>query len=114
MRLVLPERVYPDETAQRQFTTRALDAVRAVPGVEVAAVSNVLPAANGNSTRSVEADGHPIADPRAQPSVANRLVTPDYFAMMRIPIQRGRAFTAADREDSGKVAIVSENMAKKL
>ena len=114
MRLVLPERVYPDETTQRQFTTRALDALRAVPGVEIAAISNVLPAANGNSTRSVEADGHPIADPRAQPSVASRLVTPDYFAMMRISIQRGRAFTAADREDSGKVAIVSENMAKKL
>jgi putative ABC transport system permease protein len=114
MRLVLPARNYPDETARRQFAARALDAVRAVPGAETAAIGNVLPAANGNSSRTVEVDGHPVADPRAQPSAASRLVTPDYFTVMRIPILRGRSFTTADREDADKVAIVSDNMAKKF
>lgn len=114
MRLVLPERNYPDDTARRQFAARALDAVRSVPGAETAAIGNMLPAANGNSSRAVEVDGHPVADPRAQPSAANRLVTPDYFTVMGIPILRGRSFTAADREHADKVAIVSDNMAKKF
>jgi putative ABC transport system permease protein len=114
MRLVLPERTYPDDNARRQFAVRALDAVRTVAGAEAAALANVLPAANGNSTRNVEVDGRPAADPRAQLSAANRLVTPDYFAVMKIPILRGRSFTAADREGAGEVAIVSDNMAKKF
>ena len=41
-------------------------------------------------------------------------VSPDYFKTLSIPIRKGRAFTAADREGSPKVAIVSESTARKL
>ena len=41
-------------------------------------------------------------------------VSPDYFRTLSIPIRKGRAFTAADREGSPKVAIVSESTARKL
>jgi len=84
-----------------------------VPGVERAAIVNNPPASGGNSSRAVAIDGHPAPDPRNPAVVDNRVATPDYFAVMRIPIQRGRAFTAADREGAAPVAIVSESMAKK-
>jgi putative ABC transport system permease protein len=113
MKLVLPERTYQDDGARRRFVERAMDAIRSVPGVEHAAVINNPPASGSNSTRAIDIDGHPPADSRNPIVVDNHVATDDYFTTMRIPIQRGRAFTAADREGSAPVAIVSESMAKK-
>ncbi len=114
MKLVLPNRVYHAEGAQRQFIARAIEEVVAVPGVERAALINYPPASGGNSSvRAIEIDGHPWPDPKNPPAVDNRLATADYFTVMRIPILRGRAFTSADREGSTPVVIVSESMAKK-
>jgi len=113
MKLVLPDRTYHEAASQRRFADRAIDALRTVPGVESAAIVNNPPASGGNSSRPIEVDGHPAADPRNLPVVDNRVATPDYFEVMRIPIQRGRAFTTADRDGTAKVVIVSEAMAKK-
>ena len=113
MKLVLPDRTYHEAASQRRFVDRAIDALKAVPGVESAAIVNNPPASGGNSSRAIEIDGHPAADPRNLPVVDNRVATPDYFTVMRIPIQRGRAFTTADRDGTAKVVIVSEAMAKK-
>jgi putative ABC transport system permease protein len=114
MKLVLPERTYPDDSTRRRFVERAVDALQAVPGVEFAAAANSLPATGSNSSRAIEIDGHPAADPRNLPTVDNRLITPGYFDALQIPIKQGRGFTTADRENAGSVAIVSESMAKKF
>ena len=113
MKLVLPERTYADDSARRRFVERAMETLVSVPGVEHAAAVNNLPAAGSNSSRAIEIDGHPAVDPKNPPVVDNRVATPDYFTTMRIPIQRGRAFSIADREGAAPVAIISESMAKK-
>jgi putative ABC transport system permease protein len=113
MRLVLPDRTYPDAAARRQFVARALDAVAAVPGVADTAIVNNAPAAGSNATRTIEIDGHPAPDPKNLPDVDYRAATPDYFTVMQMPILRGRAFTSADREDAAPVAIVTESLANK-
>jgi putative ABC transport system permease protein len=113
MKLVLPERSYADDAARRRFVDRAMDALAAIPGVQQAAIVNNPPASGGNSSRAIEIDGHPTADPKNPPIVDNRVVTADYFTVMRIPIERGRAFSTADRDGSAAVAIVSTSMAKK-
>jgi putative ABC transport system permease protein len=114
MKLVLPERTYPTDAAQRQFVTRSLELLSAVPGVERTAVVNSMPAGGSNDTRSIDIDGHPPADPTIPINVDWRDVTPEYFSAMRLPIREGRAFTDADREDASPVAIVSESMARKF
>jgi putative ABC transport system permease protein len=113
MKLVLPDRTYHDEASQRRFVERAMDALAAVPGVERAAIINNPPASGSSSSRAIEIDGHPAPDPKSPPIVKNRVATAGYFSVMRIPIDRGRAFTAADREGSAPVVVVSESMAKK-
>jgi putative ABC transport system permease protein len=112
MKLVLPERTYPDDTARRHFVERATREVAAVAGVTQAAVANNPPATGANSTRTIEIDGHPAPDPKNLPKVDNRVVTPGFLDVMRIPMLRGRGFTEADREDAAPVAIVSESMAR--
>jgi putative ABC transport system permease protein len=113
MKLVLPERDYPDDAAKRTFVTRALEALHAVSGVQEVGLANNAPATGSNSSRTIEIDGHPPADPRNLPEVDNRIATPGYFAALRLPIRRGRAFTSADRADTQPVAIVSQSMADK-
>jgi putative ABC transport system permease protein len=113
MKLVLPERLYPDDPSRRRFVERAMEALRTVPGVEHAAIINNAPASGSNSTRPIEIDGHPTPDPRNPPTVDNHVATEAYFDTVRLPMLRGRNFTSADREGSAWVAIVSESMAKK-
>jgi putative ABC transport system permease protein len=111
MKLILPDRNYPDAAARRRFVEQALEALNALPGVERAAAINNPPASGSGGSRAIEIDGHPPADPRNLPRVEYRVTTAGYFDAMRIPIRRGREFTPADREDAAPVAIVSESMA---
>jgi putative ABC transport system permease protein len=111
MKLVLPDRAYPDDATRRVFVTRALDAAARVPGVQQAGIANITPATGSNSRRTIEIDGHPAPDPQHAPEVNNVVVTPQYFATMQIPVARGRAFRDSDRKDAAPVAIVSQSMA---
>jgi putative ABC transport system permease protein len=114
MKVVLPNRAYPDAASQRLFVDRAVAAIQPVAGVGTVSIVNNPPASGGAATRRVDIDGHPAPDPNRLPSVDMRAVTPGYFATMRIPIVRGRDFTSADREETAPVAIVSESMARKF
>jgi putative ABC transport system permease protein len=112
MRVVLPEAKYPDAEARRQFTGRALDELRQISGVSQVAVANIIPALGANAGRKFEIDGRPNPDEQRAPTADWRAVTPAYFQTLGIRLVRGRAFTDADRETSGRVAIVSEAMAR--
>jgi len=114
MKLILPDRAYPDDAARRLFVTKTIDAFRQIAGVERVAAINNMPTSGSNSSRRIEIDGHPPADPNNLPSVDYRTITGEYFSALRIPIVRGRAFSTADREDTQPVVIVSESMARKF
>jgi putative ABC transport system permease protein len=113
MKLVLPDRTYADDAARRTFVTRTLAALAPIPGVVQVGIANNAPATGSSSSRVIEIDGHPAADPKNPPEVGNEVVTPRYFQTLQIPIQRGRGFTDADRQETAPVAIVSESMARK-
>jgi putative ABC transport system permease protein len=113
LRIVLPDRTYPDAAARRRFSERAVEAVAAVPGVKSVAIINNPPASGGASSRTIEIDGHPATDPANPPAVENRVVTADVFGVLGIPIVRGRGFTSADLDGADLVAVVSESMAAK-
>jgi predicted permease len=90
-----------------------LNAVRALPGVTDAALGMLLPTASRmpvGSFRPVEA---PLADRRSRVSEGN-LVSPGYFATLRVPILEGRDFAATDAGGAPLVAIVSEQAARRF
>ncbi len=113
MKLILPDRGYPDAASRRLFVTKAIDALATITGVERVAAINNMPTSGSNSSRSIEVDGHPPADPQNLPSVDYRTITSDYFSAMRIPIVRGREFNSSDREHTQPVVIVTESLARK-
>lgn len=100
-----------DAARAASFTQRALDSLRALPGVEAVATASRFPLAPDINMEGVRVPGRqgPEDDAVSIDAVA---VGPDYFRVTGIPIVAGRAFTEADREGSPRVVIVNETMAR--
>jgi putative ABC transport system permease protein len=113
MKIVLPDRGYPDDASRRRFAERAQREVAAVPGVVHATLVNNAPGSGSSASRTIEVDGHPPADPKRPPAVEYRVVSSEFFNVLRLPLTRGRAFNTGDRVDTTPVGIVSESMAQK-
>jgi putative ABC transport system permease protein len=113
MNVWLPGAKYPKPADARLFFNRMLERVQAIPGVEAAAVTSVLPVSANYDKRTIEVEGQPKA-PGEYPDVDNYMVSPDYLRTMSIPLVRGRALTAQDNENAPLVVLVSETMARKL
>jgi putative ABC transport system permease protein len=92
---------------------QAVAELASLPGAAGAAFTNVLPLNWGSVAGPVRRPGDP-AD-RGYPALAGfRLVSPEYFVVLRQPVLQGRFFTPADRVGSPLVAIVTPGIAEKL
>jgi putative ABC transport system permease protein len=92
----------------RTFATRVLDGVRAVPGVESAAISSSVPLdIHGLPSRVFTVDGRQRADGEFDQALANT-VTPGYFDVMRIPFLAGRDFAALEDQSAPPQVIVNQ------
>ena len=109
----IPEAKYATPEQRNQFFDRAIENVRALPGVASAAWIDSLPF-QGGSTQYVAVEGQPAMKESEMPVVAVRLPSPGYFETARIRFVAGRDFTAADGLGRPRVLIVSENTAKKF
>ena len=99
-----------ETTAQNaDYFRRSLERLRGLPGVESAAVTSNLPLAAWLNL-SVGVTGKP--DSTA--STEFRMITPDYFKVMKMSILRGRAFTEADSSGAPPVVIVNETYARQV
>ena len=108
--LTLRQRSYPDAEMRLAFYERAMDRLRAIPGVETVALTDYYPLQQARPT-SVETDG---GEGRLTARVSIVGVSADYFETLRIAIAGGRGFTPADRLGSEPVAMVSESLARRL
>jgi predicted permease len=96
--------------ADRLFTA-SLERLHQLPGVEAAAVGLSLPYERWLNMGFRRVDG---PHPTDQPETTDLLyITPEYFQALRIPLLRGRSFTAADRAGSARVVIVSRAFVQK-
>lgn len=100
-----------DAQRAKSFHDDLLDHVRALPGVESAALARVTPLGYRTfSSAPIAVDGY-VPPPNEQPSVEYNQVSPNYFATMGIPLVSGREFTRDDNETALPVAIINETMA---
>jgi len=98
-----------DTTAKTSdFYRRALERVKSLPGVEAAAVTSNLPL-SAQFRMPFAVEGQP---PRPE-SVQLRLITPEYFRALRIPLRQGREFAETDAAGTGNVAMVNEAFARR-
>jgi predicted permease len=101
----------PEQT--RTFYRRLVDEAQQIPGVQSAALTYVIPMAPMQHGENFIPEGYQLAPGQDFISESANIVGPEYFETMAIPIVSGRAFTAGDKEDSPKVAIINEVIAHK-
>jgi len=106
---VAPNGKQYETTAQNaDYFRRALERLRSLPGVESAAVTSNLPLGAWLNF------GVGIAGkPDSMNSTEIRMITPDYFKVMKMSMRRGRAFTDADSSGAPPAIIVNETYAKR-
>ena len=110
----LPFARYKDDAATAAFYQRALERLRALPGVTAAGAAQIFPLAGDDYVLSFVQVGKPPVPVGNQPSAAYYAATPGYFAALRIPLKTGRDFSEHDNAAGQPVAIISEGMARQF
>jgi len=110
--VALPEQKYKTSADAGRFMRDLVARVGEHTGVEHAAGVFGLPlddtfGASSSFTRPGETDS---AD---SPTAGMRIVTPDYFSTMKIPLKSGRAFDAHDDENGPEVVAINEEAARR-
>ena len=108
---------YPQPAQQLAFFNELESRLRPTPGISSVAISDSLPPSGRSQATflsSIEIPSHPKFTQGTGGMIGWRIVTPQYFRALGIPVTRGRAFEETDRSSPDLPIIVSESLAKRL
>jgi predicted permease len=105
---------YPDENALRSYTSRVLERIRALPGIEAAGGTSFLPFSWDSSSSVIIPEGYVMAPGESVVSPNQLYVTPGYLEALRVPLKQGRFFTESDTVNAPGVVIVDEQLARRF
>src|SRR5688500_3454312 len=108
----LPERKYDSEQKIISFFERALEGLRALPSVEAAGAINYIPFGGPHSATNIQIEGQPILPPGQELGTGIVVTDANYFDVMRVPLKRGRLFTAEEAREMRHVVVVNETFAR--
>ena len=112
MRMVLPMPKYRTPETRRAFYDEVLRRIDDLPAVESAGMITFLPLSFNGMNFSFSVEGHPSTTDMNLPFAIYRVVSPDYFSAMGIPLQRGRFFEARDTPDTPPVILINRRLAE--
>jgi len=108
---------YLSVAQQTSFNRELLRRMRAIPGIELAAITSDLPTNDLRLNDAQAINALAIEDGPVESSLdlrAERIgISPDYFKVMQAPLLRGRFFTEGDEDGKQPVAIIDETTARK-
>jgi predicted permease len=110
--LSLPSTRYPDRQRIAQFYAQALPRLRAVAGVDSAAITEAVPMGDAPEATVVRIPGRPPVTGNAAPMVDYTIASPDLFATLGTPFVRGRDFQDSDTDDAPGVTVINRAMAQ--
>ncbi len=110
----LPDPRFTAPEKRRDFYSRALTEVAAVPGVEAAGFTNTSPFRWGIPITLIPVGRDGTVDDSRVPQTYYDSVSVDFFRAMGVPLVAGRYFNTSDRAGGQAVVIISETAAKRL
>jgi putative ABC transport system permease protein len=113
LRVQLPQQGYATADKQWLFATQLRDKMAAIPGAQAVSLSEYLPLDGGGFGFNFVVRGAPPLRPQDQPGSEVRRVMPEFFDVLGIPVQKGRAFSADDRLGAPDVIIVNAEFARR-
>jgi putative ABC transport system permease protein len=108
----LPAARYKEDAQIVSFFEQLTARAAALPGVERVALVSAIPFSGGDIA-GFAIDGRPAPPPEQVLDAEYRVVSPDYFDVMGIPVVRGQAFTERDRAGVPAVTVINETMARR-
>jgi putative ABC transport system permease protein len=109
----VPVKTLADAPRATAFYRDLLDDLRATPGISsVAAVRSLPTQVSSNGGYWIEGGARPEETGVTAPQAVFNVVTPGYFSTIRVPVQKGRDFTAGDVRSAPFVAIINEALAR--
>lgn len=114
MSMWLPKTKYSEPLKQSAFFESVLRDCRGLAGVVAAGATDNIPLGGGGSVQPFTIEGRPAPPISLQPTANARVITPDYFRVMGIPLQQGRVFTDLDGPENAQTVIISQSMAQRF
>jgi len=106
---------YQGPDASRNFGNTLLENLRALPGVQSAALAFHVPLQpTFNFTTPFIIEGRELPAGEPPPRVKAEVISANYFATVGQPLVRGREFTAADTQDAPRVVIINQALARRF
>ncbi len=113
MRFYLPGTQYDSTSAKVQRVEDVLRRVEAIPGVQAAAISNLIPIDGGGSWSQIEIEGQRY-DNNERPTIFWSGVTGHWLSTLGVPLLAGRNLTESEALDSVPVALVTQDFARRF
>jgi putative ABC transport system permease protein len=113
MEVSLPVAKYPRGKPVSDFYAELVRRVGMLPGVEAAAITTILPLSGTNSDSSFFIEGSEPARMKVFPDEEIRIVSPDYFNVLKVPLRAGRFFDPHDNAEAPRTVIINQAFARK-
>lgn len=91
-----------------------LERIKTMPQVISAAAVNMRPLIDGSTGLGILPEGHPPEAEANIPWASWRMITPDYFEAIGIPLLRGRTFTEDEQVGNPWRVIISQRLADEM
>lgn len=111
--LSLPESRYPQAAEKSEMFRQSLERIDSLPGVVSCGAVLNMPLGGDNITLTLRLEGEPAPPPGKEHSVGFQVASAGYFETMRIPVLRGREFSAADTKEAQGAVIINETTARR-
>ena len=112
MRMVLPFPKYAKVETRRAFYDELLPKIKELPGVESAGMITFLPLSFHGMNFNFSVEGQASPSDMKLPFALFRVVSPDYFRAMGIPLLRGRFFDTRDVPDTQPAVLINRRLAE--
>jgi putative ABC transport system permease protein len=112
-KITLPDSKYRQDTARAEFFSQFLAKIRELPGA-ISATADAFPPFSGiGAATDVAIVGEPPRPPGEALGIDVRVIEPDYFRTMGIPLLHGRTFNDREFARQSNVVIINKTFADK-
>ncbi len=110
--VLLPRPKYNDPIKSTEFVNRLLAGLRALPGVQTAAVASQLPLGGSFQSYGFLIEG--MTQPKEGMGANFRAISPDYLRTIQVPLLAGRLLEERDVAGAPEVVIINQAMGRRF
>jgi predicted permease len=114
LELTMTGRKYAEPDRVLETYRQLWERMAALPGVTAAGGVSMLPLSQMFAWGPIVLEGRPLPTGESFMNVDQRTVGGNYFAVMEIPLLKGRLFTEQDTRETPRVVVVDDHMASAL